>query len=384
MEQITLTFKSAVQYIDTIKFLEERLGHDANFLMMDSKSIRFDSPNTRANKILDFLNFPHKPVTVYEHDNGKDIAGQIEETPEMCYIEISPSAQQDSDYLSAVLAHEIMHHYLSCKGIKKYMALDNEVLTDIATIYAGLGQLTLNGIYSETVNYQGNTKTTSKHYAGYIDFDSFCFIYCIICKLRGLPDDLILNGLHASVIEAVWRMRQNPIYLSIASFCLDNHSETTFKDYLSTLSDDPPEMSRALEKLEQKEKELSTYKAQLKHLECQKQKLQQEIESVLHLDEYNPILRRLTYMSTNLKVSRGLSSLAADRSAFSTALGCKSEKSQKADNTSITKTRRRKKRKAPLLKQHPLDTTTAIFIVVVAIILLTVLCLIITLSSLNT
>lgn len=383
MEQIALTFKSAAQYIDAIKFLEEHLGHDANFNMMDPKSIYFYSPNMKATKILDFLNFSHKPITVCEHTNDEDVAGRIEETPDMCFIEISPFAYQNSDYLSAVLAHEIMHHYLSCKGIKKYITLDNEVLTDIATIYAGLGQLTLNGVYAQTVSYQENTRITHTHIAGYIDFDSFCFVYCIICKLRNLPDSVILSGLYSSVADAVSRMKSNPIYTSIASFCLDNHSEATFNEYLSSLSVEPPEMAYALEKLEQKEKELSAYKTQLENLTCQKKKLQQELESVLHLNEYNPILRKLTYMSANLKAAKDFSSFESSQNTFFTSLGCKSEANSKSNDTS-SKKGRHQRRKAPLLRQDRPNTAIAMIIAVVVIILLVITCLVITLSSLNT
>lgn len=108
-----------------------------------------DTLRLMAAKIINWLNFKVKlfigfynkmePPGLYIHEKGKEgilINSQYKSDPYKC---------------AAILSHELMHYYL----MKKHNTilddtLDNELLTDIATIYSGLGILVTNSFYYES------------------------------------------------------------------------------------------------------------------------------------------------------------------------------------------------------------------------------------------
>lgn len=73
------------------------------------------------------------------------------------------------------------------------------MLTDAATIYTGLGKLSLNGCEKTSVAHetfgQSTTKTTSTQKIGYMNRQQFAFVYRLVCEMRRIPQNVMLQGL---------------------------------------------------------------------------------------------------------------------------------------------------------------------------------------------
>jgi len=101
-----------------------------------------------AQKILSYLNEPVGNFIVVFHSSLGDTPGVFTVTKEgQEVIFVNDKYVKDPYAVSAVLAHEIMHLYLmSRKHIVLEDKKENELLTDLGTIYLGLGILVINGM----------------------------------------------------------------------------------------------------------------------------------------------------------------------------------------------------------------------------------------------
>lgn len=101
-----------------------------------------------AQKILFYLDEPVGNFIVAFHNGLGDTPGVFTVTEEgQEVIFVNDKYIQDPYAVGAVLAHEIMHLYLmSRKHIVLEDANENELLTDLGTIYLGLGILVINGM----------------------------------------------------------------------------------------------------------------------------------------------------------------------------------------------------------------------------------------------
>lgn len=104
----------------------------------------------------------------------------------------------------ATLAHEICHKllyanncYFPDKG--EY----NETLTDIATIYAGFGKLTINGCEIQTSKTDFFGTQTTTHYTGYLVAHNYITAYKIVCSVNNVPKKDYEAGLDRSKLDTL-------------------------------------------------------------------------------------------------------------------------------------------------------------------------------------
>ena len=95
------------------------------------------------------------------------------------------------------MAHEICHKVLYINGVYyPNNAIENELLTDLATVYVGFGKLSLNGCYhrkeEKTQKYQnGDLVTITKthvHTIGYLSLRQFAVAYNYVCSCYGITN----------------------------------------------------------------------------------------------------------------------------------------------------------------------------------------------------
>ena len=104
-------------------------------------------------------------------------------------INVAQDAKGDSDKILAILVHEICHNVLRLYKFPILSGIENEIYTDLATIYLGLGKYTLNGHRTvktrvENLGFQVNYhKTTSK--VGYLTDDTYYRAYVLNQLFRG-------------------------------------------------------------------------------------------------------------------------------------------------------------------------------------------------------
>lgn len=228
--------KSIGDFIDKLILLEE-LGREVAQEFLDPKSLNFKNTSDNhaidsiANKIADFLGLPNK-IHVNIDDLSTGIAGSIRPTSDYnVTINLSKRSLKMRDAVLGILAHELTHQYLFSRGIdlSHKSILDNELLTDIAAIYLGLGNLILNGHRNEKKEYNNKQEITHKMEIGYVKTHYLGFVYKIICNMRNIPETVYNKQLSSqSKIYIAQAMNHNDFspYLKQNFYDADNTNKT--------------------------------------------------------------------------------------------------------------------------------------------------------------
>lgn len=204
MEDLQL---SQNEILSKLSLIEEYVKRDHYSFYEPSQT--FDSNNTisvqkEAAKMMEFAGLNgYISVITYVDIYGK-VGGNIELNDDKeVFIEINKQYKGNNDKTLAVLAHEICHKVLFLKNLHGTDALENEILTDLATIYIGFGKLSLNGCYyretERNVEFQdGKLKintTTRKETVGYLSLAQFAVAYCMVCACNGVKKADKMRGL---------------------------------------------------------------------------------------------------------------------------------------------------------------------------------------------
>lgn len=207
--------KTDILLLEKIYYLSKRLENKKFYDLLDpwqfksSDSIEVQKAGKRISSFIGLQNLTF--VITYTKQN-EGTAGHIElnNKDEVVFIEIESEFKDDCSVVLAILAHEICHKLINIYGLTLF-GYENEILTDIATVYTGLGKLSLNGcetVSSSTqTNFKNdnnlNTLTTTTYKVGYLSKSQFAFIYNVICKMRRVPDEYKFNSLNQAAIISV-------------------------------------------------------------------------------------------------------------------------------------------------------------------------------------
>jgi len=153
-------------------------------------------------KISNFIGLKDLTFVITFKKQEEGIAGHIElnnNSDEGVFIEIDESYKSEPSIILAILAHEICHKIIHVNGLTQF-GYENEILTDIATVFCGLGKLSLNGCELIRTITTNNTRNTTTKKVGYLVREQFSFVYNVICNMRKIPDKIRLKGLTNEVI----------------------------------------------------------------------------------------------------------------------------------------------------------------------------------------
>jgi len=118
-------------------------------------------------------------------------------------IHISRSLNKYPYSILATLSHEISHKYIHFNRLTISNSYENEVFTDLTSIYLGFGKLMLNGVeITEKTNY-GNVEKTFTKKVGYLNREQLSFIYLFINYSLGERRFSFYSNLRNDVIKAV-------------------------------------------------------------------------------------------------------------------------------------------------------------------------------------
>ncbi len=117
-------------------------------------------PDVYSERILQVQTIAHA-IAVHLHLNVRTIivgfrsnlgaAARVELSPDSdLFVDVDSSLKYDYDLLVAILAHEVTHIFLYRAGISYSGEKENELLTDTAAAYLGLGAAILNGHKTES------------------------------------------------------------------------------------------------------------------------------------------------------------------------------------------------------------------------------------------
>lgn len=222
--------------VEYVTLLERELGHKANYKILDpTPALSSDCASIEllAFSISKFIGLEEYKFEISISKKEKNVAGSInlKHYGKTVQIEISEQVLESTDKILAILAHEITHKYLHKHNIyklrnKRNEIIDDEILTDVASIYLGLGKLSLNGCTNQkqqVIHKNNNTRIiTNFTNLGYLNHIQFCFVYDLICIMRKIPQTEIEKGLYPAVIERLLNTRGQ--YKKFLDFNFHNHS----------------------------------------------------------------------------------------------------------------------------------------------------------------
>lgn len=131
------------------------------------------------------------------------------------FVQISPDLFGFPSAVLGAISHEIAHKFLHTNSISwgggPADHYHNEVLTDIAGVFLGLGKLMLNGHHVERTSERASGTTIHTRKVGYLEGNQLAFVYLLTCHMRQLVQKDFYNDLtphSASIVrqqEAIFR-----------------------------------------------------------------------------------------------------------------------------------------------------------------------------------
>ena len=203
-------------YIKKLIMLEKRVGVKTKYQMLEPFSLNPRDTvaiQDAAKKIGEFIGLQGLTFIVATVKQKEKIGGHVElqYRQKEVFIEISDDTAKFNVAVLATLAHEITHKYLRINGISvgtgPIHEYESEVLTDIATVFLGLGKLMLNGCEIENTRQEARIdrtyNVTERLKSGYLDREQLAFVYRVVCAMRGTSNQDMVSGLSAEAISAI-------------------------------------------------------------------------------------------------------------------------------------------------------------------------------------
>ena len=297
-------------YISKIIMLEKKIGVKVGYKSLEP----FWVPGTHfddilklqgaAKEIADFIGLGGMTFVVSITKQKANVAGNVElnYSGNNVFIEISDDMRNFEDAVIATLAHEITHKYMQINGIFAGTGLaheyENEVLTDITSVFLGLGKFMLNGAEEEKtrqeVKVNGTHYITETRRCGYLTRQQLAFVYRLVCAMRGISKQDILSNLSPTAKNAVlFCDREYPDYFE-AKFRTDNFRDEVVTTTMEDIEKAESELNLANELLGFIQNSyLQRMKVFLQEKRDKIIALKNDLESLRKSDIYDPCLKYL-------------------------------------------------------------------------------------------
>ena len=189
-----------------------------------------------ASRILQFLGMERYMAIIAYSSVATNTAGHIElndyDDSQSVFITIGEKYRGNDKAVLCIMAHEICHKLLHIRRFKGKTVEENEVYTDLAAIYSGLGRLILNGCFRQDVQMFGTTSRTTTQTIGYLSKENYAYAYVVMSSFYGIKRRQYLSGIDKSV---KWTVRETtPPHLGRKWF--DFKIGTLTKRYTAALS----------------------------------------------------------------------------------------------------------------------------------------------------
>lgn len=316
MEPLKYSEANALRYVDTLIYLEKILGKNASFIPLNPEQLPVTRDyNILAREIADFLGMSNHIFNISRVAKERNIGGTIEQDGSFSFIEINDEEHTEQD-IRAILSHEIMHRFLSLKGIRYQDTAENEMLTDIATIYTGLGKLVLNGVYVEIKHTEVRADKTITHTTtrriGYLDYESFCFVYLLVNQMRGIKDTAMFGNLKPDAVSTIKKLRSDSVCRKLIG-SLDEKEMREADRELRVLENEIKSDAEMLGEVKLLLSELSQKMAALNTSASKLRRIARKEDSSI---EVNPVLRYLNDMRGGIELTTGLDALGVDHARY--------------------------------------------------------------------
>lgn len=157
-----------------------------------------------TNEISQYLGIINIPSAKYEWSikMEPEVAGQIRYTNPIYSIQI-PFFYVGKKYgVGCILAHEITHAFLDSKGIISNNLKENEMFTDLTSIFIGLGKFILNGQIVPVEEH-----LNENYIVGYLSPELIVYSYKEVIRIRSIKKKVYLNNLKLEVKNMILALK---------------------------------------------------------------------------------------------------------------------------------------------------------------------------------
>ena len=310
-------------YINKIIYLESKLGERVNYQILEPEPL----PSTNiltlqavAKSIAGFIGLNNYTFIVAIAKLKKGVGGHIElkQSDREVFIEVSEDAMKYDHSILATLAHEITHKYLYINGISSghdlFKEYENEILTDLSSVYLGLGKLLLNGCECKKESREflyNETRTTTESYkCGYLNRDQLAFIYRFVCAMRKISPTIYERNLTSESIETIRKIESNYSY-----FFNQNFHEVDFEkkaeDLLHSAVSDTQFILSNIEKniLYIQKSMIKVVKNFLRQKHKRMNTIKLTTNRMVNKSDYNPCMKFLHAQRFDLSISKFISEI---------------------------------------------------------------------------
>jgi hypothetical protein len=148
-------------------------------------------------EIAHFLDIVPPPVIHYDWGikMEPEVAGRIKHSSHIIQIPFAYAGKRFA--LGGIIAHEMTHAFLFEREIILEDPQENEALTDLASIFIGLGKLILNGCITASPGLR------ELETLGYLPPDLLAFAYKEVCRQRSIRGKMMTAHLKAEAMELI-------------------------------------------------------------------------------------------------------------------------------------------------------------------------------------
>jgi hypothetical protein len=210
----TMSEQFVEAFVDKLVLLEQKTGARVGYRVMSPLAGPFDdclAIQVVAKQIAESIGLGDFTFIIATAKQKEKVGGHIDLSAggREIFVEVDSEMMKFPDAVAATLCHELCHKWLQVNGIRSpiEIEIDNEILTDIASVFLGFGKIMLNGCRTTNVRHEttpNGTRTIRETMtAGYLDRDQLAFVYGLVCAMRKIPSSDFMQGLNAEAALAV-------------------------------------------------------------------------------------------------------------------------------------------------------------------------------------
>lgn len=316
-------------FVEKLILLEQKTGVTVPYRLMAPFTAPFYdhlSIQKAAKQIADFIGLTGFTFIVAIAKQKEKVGGHIDLATDgkEVFVEVDEDTMKFPDAVGATLCHETCHKWLRVNGVESPIEYENEILTDISTVFLGLGKVMLNGSKATNVRYEtvpnGTRTITETMTSGYLDRDQLAFVYRLVCAMRNILMAEYMQDLNSEAVQAIQMCDASFGHHYDARFHrpgITHESVSRFHDAIVTLQREMAELDKNLAYI--RKSCCETLDGFLSQGHKQLESLRQKTAAVTEKTGFDPALNFLQAIKNKFELERlddQLRSLGQDTGSF--------------------------------------------------------------------
>lgn len=201
-------------FVEKLILLEQKTGANVQYRVMPPLTVPFLDHlaiQQVAKQIAEFIGLTGFTFIIAVAKQKEKVGGHIDLSThgKEVFVEIDADTMKFPDAVAATLCHEACHKWLQGNGLRSPIESEDEILTDITSVFLGFGKIMLNGCKATNVRYEtipnGTRTITETKSVGYLDREQLAFVYRLVSAMRNIAHPDFMQGLNAEAASAVQR-----------------------------------------------------------------------------------------------------------------------------------------------------------------------------------